>query len=243
MKKFVVVMISAIVLFVFLMLNYLVWDKERLQNQRESDKIEQDWLRGQNRILTTTVDELEEAKKKLEEEIASQKRKISSLEEELRDARQKEANYLLEKQKQKEALDIFKSIMMEDVKEITKKWFSSITQKAYHESFAFLGDNCTLWGKSYEEKEYIELISNINSISLAEKNGSGQDSVFTILSGGEPDVIQASILVDAYIEEDAQKILPQLVNGINNLEVGFVYDTDKESWVLLYVITKGNGNP
>jgi len=238
MKKFVVVMISAIILFVFLMLNYLVWDKEKLQNQRESDKIEQDWLRGQNRILTTTVDELEAAKKKLEEEIASQEKEISSLEEELRDARQKEVNYLKENQKQKEALDTFKSLMKEDVKLITQKWFSSITQKAYHDSFAFLGKDFTLWGKSYEEKEYIDLISNIISISLAEKRDSGQESVFTILSGGEPNIIQASLLVDAYIEEDAHEILPQLVNGINNLEVGFVYDADKENWVILYVITK-----
>jgi len=238
MKKFVVVMISAIILFVFLMLDYLVWDKEKLQNQRESDKIEQDWLRGQNRILTTTVDELEAAKKKLEEEIASQEKEISSLEEELRDARQKEVNYLKENQKQKEALDTFKSLMKEDVKLITQKWFSSITQKAYHDSFAFLGKDFTLWGKSYEEKEYIDLISNIISISLAEKRDSGQESVFTILSGGEPNIIQASLLVDAYIEEDAHEILPQLVNGINNLEVGFVYDADKENWVILYVITK-----
>lgn len=68
-------MIAAIVLFVFLMLNYLVWDKERLQNQRESDKIEQDWLRGQNRILSTTVNDLEQANKKLEEEVAYQKQR------------------------------------------------------------------------------------------------------------------------------------------------------------------------
>ena len=80
MKKFVIVMIAAIVLFVFLMLNYLVWDKERLQNQRESDKIEQDWLRGQNRILSTTVNDLEQANKKLEEEVAYQKTEISNLE-------------------------------------------------------------------------------------------------------------------------------------------------------------------
>jgi len=238
MKKFVVVMISAIVLFAFLMLNYLVWDKERLQNQRESDKIEQDWLRGQNRILSTTVDELEEANKKLEEEVASQKKELSELEEELREARQKESDYLQEKQKQKEALDTFKGILKEDVKQIAQKWFSSITQKAYQDSFAFLDKDFTLWGKSYEEKEYIDLISHINSISLAEKSGSGQDSVFTILSGGEPDVIQAGVMVDAYIEEDSKEFLPHLVNGINTLEVGFIYNKDKESWVILYVVTK-----
>lgn len=238
MKKFVVVMISAIVLFVFLMLNYLVWDKEKLQNQRESDKIEQDWLRGQNRILTATVDELEEENKKLEKEITSQKKEISDLEEKLRDARQKESDYLQEKQKQKEALDTFKSIMKDDVKLIAQKWFSSITQKAYKDSFALLDEDFTLWGKSFEEKEYIDLISKIDSISLAEESDSSQESVFTVLPGGEPDVVQASLLVNAYIEEDAHKILPHIVNGNNTLEVGFVYDKDKESWVILYVMTK-----
>ena len=49
MKKFVIVIISIVVLFSFLMLNYLVWDKENLQKQRESDRLEQDWLKGQNR--------------------------------------------------------------------------------------------------------------------------------------------------------------------------------------------------
>ena len=40
MKKFVVVMITILVLFVFLMLNYLLWDKENLLKQSESDKLE-----------------------------------------------------------------------------------------------------------------------------------------------------------------------------------------------------------
>ncbi len=80
MKKFVVIMISALVLFTFLMLNYLLWDKENLQKQRETDKVEQDWLRGQNRILTTTVEELEQANSKLEKEIKEYKDNIDDME-------------------------------------------------------------------------------------------------------------------------------------------------------------------
>ncbi len=238
MKKFVIVMIAAIVLFVFLMLNYLVWDKEKLQNQRESDKIEQDWLRGQNRILSTTVNDLEQTNKKLEEEVASQKKEISDLEANLRAAKLKELNDLHEKQKQTEALNVFKSIMKEDVKRVTEKWFSSITQKSYPESLTFLDKDFTLWGQSYEEKEYIDFISNINSISLADDSNSSKEDNFTILYGGEPHVVQASLLVNAYIAEDTQKKLPNLVNGFNTLEVGFIYNSEGKSWVILYVITK-----
>ena len=61
MKKFVIVMITIMILFVFLMVNYLLWDKENLLKQTESDKIEQDWLRGQNRTLQATVNEQEQA--------------------------------------------------------------------------------------------------------------------------------------------------------------------------------------
>lgn len=238
MKKFVIVMIAAIVLFLFLMLNYLVWDKENLQNQRESDKLEQDWLRGQNRTLSTSVNELEQANKKLESEIASQKEEISDLELKLRSARQKEANNLQEIQKQTAALNTFKSIVEEDVKKITEKWFLSITQKSYTDSLTFLAKDFTLWDLPYEENEYIEFISNIQSIAIAEKGNSTQEDVFTIIYGGEPHIVQANLLVDAYITEDAQKNLPHLVNGSNTLEVGFIYNSESKTWVIMYVITK-----
>ncbi len=238
MKKFVIVMIAAIVLFLFLMLNYLVWDKENLQNQRESDKLEQDWLRGQNRTLSTSVNELEQANKKLESEISSKKEEISDLELKLRSARQKETNNLQEMQKQTEALNTFKSIMEEDVKRVTEKWFLSITQKSYTDSLTFLDEDFTLWNQLYEENEYIEFISNIQSISIAKESNSTKEGVFTIIYGGEPHIVQANLLVEVYITENAQKNLPHLVNGINTLEVGFIYNSESKTWVIMYVITK-----
>lgn len=84
MKKFVIVMITILVLFVFLMVNYLLWDKENLLKQTESDKIEQDWLRGQNRTLQSTVNEQEQAIKALEKEKNQLSTRISGLEQELK---------------------------------------------------------------------------------------------------------------------------------------------------------------
>ncbi len=238
MKKFVVIMISAIVLFVFLMLNYLVWDKENLQKQRESDRIEQDWLRGQNRILSTTVEDLEQANKKLENEIASNKNEISDLEERLRSASLKEANNLQEIQKQAEALNTFKGLMEDDVKQVTEKWFLNITQKNYSDSISFLDEDFTLWGESYTEKEYTDLISKIESISIAEEGNSAQKSTFTVFEDGEPHIVRASLLVNAYIAKDAEKSLPHLVDGLNTLEVGFIYNSESKNWVIMHVITK-----
>jgi thymidylate synthase len=56
------------------MLNYLLWDKENLQKQSATDKIEQDWLRGQNRTLQTTVDEQEAAINQLTNENKARRR-------------------------------------------------------------------------------------------------------------------------------------------------------------------------
>lgn len=243
MKKFVIVMISAIVLFIFLMLNYLVWDKGNLQNQRENDRIEQDWLRGQNRILSATVEELEQANEKLESENASQKKEISDLEAKLLFAQQKATSDMHAIQKQEEALNVFKGLMYEDVKRITEKWFLSITQKKAHDSLNLLDKDSTLWGLSYEENEYIELISNIESISIAEESNSDKESTFTVLPGGEPHIVQASLIVNAYVKEEAQKSMPNLVDGLNTLEIGFNYNSESKSWAILYVITKNNGNP
>ena len=236
MKKFVIVMISAIVLFMFLMLNYLVWDKENLQNQRETDKIEQDWLRGQNRILSATVEELEQANKKLENENASQKERINDLGLELSIAKQKAVSDLQTLQKQEQALVFFKSLIKDDLKQVTEKWFSNITLEKYHDSLNYLDKDFTLWGNSYEENEYIELMSNIKSISLADESNS--NNAFTIINGEEPHLVQARLIVNAYVVEEANKSLPHVVNGINNLEIGFNYNSESKNWAILYVITK-----
>ena len=65
MKKFVTVIISFLILFIFLTLNYLLWDKENLLKLRDNDRIEQNWLRGQNLSLQNTVEQLERSMKDL----------------------------------------------------------------------------------------------------------------------------------------------------------------------------------
>lgn len=242
MKKFVIVMISALVLFVFLMLNYLVWDKENLQNQRNSDKIEQDWLRGQNRILNATVEELEQAVEQLKKDITDQKNIIQSLEAEARISQQQQSNSQKNILKQEDALNFYKSLFADDLRGVTEDWFLSITQKKHKDSLDLLDKDFTFWGRGYKEDEYIKLISAIDSISLAENNGAENGS-FIIFEGGEPLVIKAHVAAKVNIANDLKDTVPGLTEGINSLEIGYSYNSVSKNWIIIYINTKTVGNP
>lgn len=243
MKKFVVIMISALVLFTFLMLNYLVWDKENLQKQRETDKVEQDWLRGQNRILATTVEDLEQANSKLEKETKNQKEKIDDLESQMQLSQQREANNIAQIEEQLEILNLYKNLMGDNVRDTVENWFLLINQKKFDDSFGLLGEKFTILGKKYDKSAYIELISAIDSITIAEKSENITNEPFTIIENVEPEVIQAQVLVQAYVIESKKESLPGIIDGINLLEFSLSYNHISKNWVILSVITKNSGNP
>lgn len=243
MKKFVVIMISALVLFTFLMLNYLVWDKENLQKQRESDKVEQDWLRGQNRILTTTVEELELANSKLEREVKEHKEKISDLESQMQLLQQREVSSLTQIEEQKEIINLYKSLMGDDIRNTLDNWFQLINQKNYSESFNFFGEKFTILGKRYDKAAYIELVSAIDSITIAEKSENMKDEPFIILENAEPEIVKAQIVVQAYIIEEKKTSLPGMADGINILEISLSYNSTTKNWVIISIIAKNSGNP
>ncbi len=244
MKKFVVIMISALVLFTFLMLNYLLWDKENLQKQRETDKIEQDWLRGQNRILSATVEELEQTNSKLEKEAKEYKDKIAELESQMQLLQQKETENDALLAKLTETVNLYKSLMVDDVRDTVSKWFLSISQKDYDDSLGFLGENFTFLGKKYSDREaYIELMSAIDSITIAEKSGNDAKETFTVIEDGEPEIISVQVVVQAYIIDEKKTNLPGMDDGTNILEIRLSYNKISKNWAILSVIPKNVGNP
>lgn len=243
MKKFVVIMISALVLFTFLMLNYLLWDKENLQKQRETDKVEQDWLRGQNRILTTTVEELEQANSKLEKEIKEYKDKIDDMESRIKLFQQRETDNLVLTGKLNEIINLYKTLMGDDIRDTVNKWFLSISQKDYEASYGFIGENFTFLGKKYDKAAYIELISAIDSIAIAEESKDAANDSFTIMEYGEPDTIIARVVVQAYIIDEKKASLPGIDDGVNVLEFSLNYNKISKKWVIISIIPKYTGNP
>lgn len=243
MKKFVVIMISALVLFTFLMLNYLLWDKENLQKQRESDKVEQDWLRGQNRILTATVEELEQSNAKLEKEAKEYKDRISTLEGQLQLYRAREKDNLSQISELTKIVNLYKTLMGDNVRNTINSWFTSINKKDYDASFNYLGDSFAYSGRKYDRAAYIEMVSAIDSIIIAEDAGDAADEPFIIIQNGDPGIINAQVVVQAYIIDEKKDSIPGIDDGTSVLEFGLKYDTSSEKWEILSVIPKNNGSP
>ncbi len=242
MKKFVIVMISLLVLFVFLMLNYLLWDKENLLNQRNTDKIEQDWLRGQNLTLQSTIDELERNMDTLKDQNDSQRNRIVELEKQVSEALQKENESLIELQTQNEALRNYKSFMEDEVYQVASQYFGHLSSGNWEESWTFLSNNCNLWGKTYSLEQYIELISGVRAIIIKEENNSSDKKPFLVLADqGEVYEIKTQIHIEASLREE--KGFVYLDSGDNTLEVVFTYNTDTAHWAIASLTTLKVGKP
>lgn len=243
MKKFVTVIISFMVLFIFLVLNYLLWDKENLLKLSDNAKVEQDWLRGQNRTLQTTVDELEQSVKDLDDQNNIQKDKIVDLEQQLGTALKRENDNLKTIQTQNDALSFYKSFMKAKLKEVSGQWFSDISNNKAEHSFTYLDKNFKLWEKFYDTTQYMEFISAFQNIEI-KKEQTDDVQIFDILKDQEdPYEIRARVSVNISIKKDRQPDFKNINDGLNTLELVFRYDTDSSNWVIKSVSTIEIGKP
>ena len=242
MKKFIIVMISLLVLFVFLMLNYLLWDKENLLKQRDTDKIEQSWLRGQNLSLQSTIDELESTNDSLEIQIKTQKDRILELEKQVSEALKKENENLIKQQVYDESVKNYKISMKDAVNDIVINYFSDITARKFEDSWQYMDANCKLWDKTYNLDDYVKMISVIRSIMVREKI-SDDEPVTVLFNQGEPNEIKTRILVRAFMEETKKENFSYLENGDNTLEVVFTFSTDLSQWVISSISSLKDGKP
>ncbi|MCX7771535.1 MAG: hypothetical protein N2376_00290 [Clostridia bacterium] len=244
MKKFVIVMISFLVLFVFLMLNYLLWDKENLLKQRDSDKIEQDWLRGQNRTLQTTVNEQEQSIKTLQDQNDAQRSRISELEQQVRLALQRETRNQDDIRDKNEAIALYKTYSAPILQDILSQWMGDISKGKLEESMAFLDKNAALWGKLYDKDPYLQYLSSVQNIAFKEETKDDSQKAFTIIADqGDDLVVKAQAIVNVNINQDKQKDFKDLAAGQNTIEVVFQYNTETAKWVIVSVSTLENGKP
>ncbi|NLM75119.1 MAG: hypothetical protein GX187_03385 [Clostridiaceae bacterium] len=233
MKKFVIVMVSIFILFIFIMMNYLLWDKENLMEQRDNDRIEQDWLRGQNRTLQATVEELEQAIRKLQDEKEEQQNKIIDLENKLREALERENSSIKDIQEKNQAIAHYKRFMEEEVKNVAVKWFSDISNRKYEESFEYLYKNFTLQGNKYDKKNYIELVKGFETIYILPDKDSEVKPFAVIQDEGSAYEVYTRIKALISLKSgNIEGIGDIFQNGVNTLEVVFLYDIDLERWII-----------
>jgi hypothetical protein len=243
MKKFVIVMISLLVLFVFLMLNYLVWDKENLLKQRDTDKIAQDWLRGQNTTLQNTVDEQEQTIKTLQDKNSIQENQITGLELQVRLALQREGKNQEDLLNKNDAISLYKLLMEPTLKDVFIQWVSDISKEKLEDSYGFIGADTTLWGKMFTKDLYIQYVSSLKSIELVPDTKDGPKA-FSVVTDQENELeIKAQAIVNVSIKESQQEQFTNLSNGNNTIEVIFRYSKESSKWVISSVTTLDTGKP
>lgn len=250
MKKFVIVMITILVLFVFLMLNYLLWDKENLLKQSETDKIEQDWLRGQNRTLQTTVNELEQTIKNLEKDKNDWMTKAGGLERELSRVNSTVEGYKKEITRKDQVIDNYKMFTEDLLCELTLDWFSHINNRDYDAAWDLMAPNFRMFNNQYNREEFQQYLEAIHSITLAEKEGkagqeTGRDTPaglsFEIRRnyGGEYEVM-AVIQAEVGLDEEHAGDVKDWVQGTNRLQVTFLFRPNDQEWAIMSIAKASN---
>lgn len=251
MKKFALVMITILVLFLFLMLNYLLWDKENLLKQSESDKLEQDWLRGQNRTLQSTVDEQEQTIKTLEEEKKELQTRISNLEQALKLANSQAEGYRNAIAGKDQVIGNYKLLMEDMLCRLTLDWFECIGKRNYEAAWELMDANCLVFGNRYSREDFFRYLEAIHSITLARaaegedetdgRKSDGTGYAFRILEkyGSDYEVI-AVVHAEVAVDQKQADVVKDWVQGTNWLQMNFRLDPDNQKWVISGILRASN---
>lgn len=235
MKKFAVIMITILVLFIFLMLNYLLWDKENLMKQNESDRIEQDWLRGQNRTLQATIEEQEETIKELELENSRLSARISSLEQEIDLLNQRVENYRKEIAEKSQAIENYKLLTKDLLLELTAEWFESISRRDYDGAWEFMMPDPMIFGSRCSKEDLKAIFSPVHSIRFAGNVGEREAAglPFEILKNyGNVYEVTAVVEADVSIGEKREDGVSGWREGVNRIRMTFVFSPDEQRWAI-----------
>ncbi|NLW01965.1 MAG: hypothetical protein GX027_01710 [Clostridiaceae bacterium] len=256
MKKFVIVMIAILVLFVFLMLNYLLWDKENLLKQSEHDKIEQDWLRGQNRTLQATVNEQEQTIKALEKEKDQLQTRIKNLQEELQLINSQIENYRKEISEKGQAINSYKMFTEGLLCQLILDWFDNISSHDHNAAWELMASDHLIFDKQYNREDFSRYLEAVHNVSLARKTDKEGDEAsqetggepwaatgyyFEILRGyGNEYEVMAELQAEVTLVEEAAGEIIGWEQGPNRLRVTFLFSPNHQRWEIKAVAKASN---
>lgn len=231
MKRFVVIITSLLIIFVFVALNYLLWDRESLVTLRESNQASIDALSRINMSLGEEKTRLEEKNRTLTEQVKELERKIEELEANI-EAQQGEfdskAEFLLAMKKQLNPLPVRTAAL---------EWIDLLYQKSYSSAFMAGESNCMYWGKAWNLRHFTEYFEkNIEKIELM-LVGEEQQPVIEVVPSSTPDWnVNVSVHIQAELKENADDSL--LKPGENVLNLIYTYNERVEKWLIISVTSE-----
>jgi len=228
MKRFVVIITSLLIIFVFIALNYLLWDRESLVTLRESNQASIDALSRINMNLSEENSKLSRQVEEMRGQIEALNGKVSELE-----ADNQEKQLVIEEQKQF-ILDLKANINPEPVKTEANEWINAISEKNFDKAFLKSSVSCSFWGNNWTPRifynYFVQNVKDIKPILDAEKN----EIQIEVIPYQTADFnIKAVIRVQVELTEKA--IDEYLKQGENIIELDFTYDDRLEQWAITSV--------
>jgi len=228
MKKLVLILVSALIIFTFIALNYLLWEKENRDKDIENLKYLN--LSSNSRInaYERDIKNLEEQLKLLKEEMSKLEESNKLLEEDKLQLEKEIAHYSEVLDKRNVTIDALSRIA--NIKELeapVRKWIEAIDAGEYIEAYK-------LQSKELMEKENIR-----NPDDLARKFKNSVSSMrirdIKLVTEDIPENKVGNIIFN--VEIDVEKKQNEqgnsaFINGSNNMYFTVDYNAEREYWVI-----------
>ncbi len=228
MKRFVVIVTSLLIIFVFIALNYLIWDREDLLTIRESNQASIDALSRINMSLNEDKNRLEKQVEELDSQVKDQEEKITELEESLQTLQEEADNKL------QFILALKSQINTQPLQNLTIDWINALAEKNFPVAYIKNGSNCTFWGEMWSLKVFSDFFDeNVESIEPIVR-GEEQKPVLEVIPTEKPDwEIKICIEVDVKLAEGVEQ--EYISQGINIFELTYTYSERIDQWVVISV--------
>ncbi|NLK68336.1 MAG: hypothetical protein GX283_04140 [Clostridiaceae bacterium] len=228
MKRFVVIITSLLFIFVFIALNYLLWDRESLVTLKESNQASIDALSRINMNLSEENNKLYQQSEALRKDIAALEKKIIELEETSR-----EQQLVMDWQKEF-ILALKDKINPEPIKSEAIDWISSISEKQFDKAYLKSTTLCKFWGNSWTPKSFTNyFVQNIEDIQL-ELDAEDNSALIEIIPEQTTDYnVRALIHARVSLKEEAND--EYLQQGVNIIKLDFTYSERQGQWVIIAV--------
>jgi len=231
MKRFVVIVTSLFIIFVFIALNYLLWDRESLVKLRKADPAsidalgrinmsrsnEKNWLEQHNGELKSQIEELKKKIKELEANIINQQQLIDN-----------NTQFIIEMKHQ---------IDPEPLQLAAEEWVNLISGAEYEEAYARAASNCKFWGNIWTIRMFSDyFVQNVEKIQLMHNNETKKPMVEVIPSQTADWEMNVSVHVRTVMKEGARQ--DYLRQEENILRFTFIYSERLEQWLINSITTE-----
>ena len=230
MKRFVVIITSLLILFVFIALNYLLWDRESLVTQGENNQASIEALTRMNMTLNQEKNSLEQHAAELKQQILGLEDKIKEISAELSNQKRDTD------EKVKFIIDMKEHINPKPVETMVLEWVSSINEKKYSEAYLKGGENCSFWGNTWPARIFSNYFDeNVEQIQFV-RDGESQP-VIEVVPIKTPDwEMSVYVRVHVTLKEGADQAY--LKPGGNVLHITCTYAQQLDQWTITSIFSE-----